>query len=319
MKIVVTGSAGYIGNKLVGELLRHGHQVSCFDNLFFRDMLLRKSQPHNDFKDHPRCQYFYEDVTDWSDNLKRCIDSAEVIYPLAALVGAPLCDLNVREAVAINQIWMEQLTTTLVNQIVVFPNTNSGYGAVPDGLCTEETPLNPLSLYARTKQAAEKSLIDNYHRGVVFRLATVFGVSPRPRTDLLVNNLVKSAVLDGEITVFDGGFRRNYVHIDDVVSAFMYPIARINDMKGQVYNLGNDSINMTKTQLAQVIQQVTGCKLFVDSSKTDPDKRDYEVSSAKLYKVGFRPKFDLEYGIRELKSFYENEYELMDPDSCRNY
>lgn len=314
MKIVVTGAAGYIGTKLVERLLSLGHRVVCFDNLMFGQWDLVKH-----VFDNPKCVFYNEDITEWSDNLKSHIDSSDVVYPLAAIVGAPLCDKMVAQTLAVNQKWIESLTNLLVNQIVVFPNTNSGYGSTGDAVCTEETPSNPLSLYASTKQKAEDALINYYHRAVCFRLATVFGVSHRPRTDLLINNLVKESLSSGKIEVFDGHFRRNYMHIDDIVSALTWPISRIDDMKGKIFNLGNDSINMTKLDLVKRICSITGATYSLNDSKTDPDKRDYLVSSAKLYKVGFRPKVGLEDGVKELVEFYKNEYPKMDPNSCRNY
>lgn len=308
MNIVITGAAGYIGSKLTKRMVEWGHHVKCFDNLFFQQYPLVKH-----VFDYPKCQFYAEDVNSWSDNLKRAIDEAHVIFPLAALVGAPLCDKYPSLAKKVNQTWLEKLVTDLSNQIVIYPNTNSGYGSNP-GLCTEETPLNPLSHYALTKKAGEDA-VRSWRRSVCFRLATVFGDSPRPRTDLLINNL---AGYTGNIEVFDGHFRRNYIHIDDVISAFEMAIVSIGEMAGQVYNLGNDSLNMTKLDLVQKICDITRATYSQEYEKTDPDKRDYEVSSQKLYNLGFRCKRDLETGVREMQHVYRT-WSSEALSKCRNY
>jgi nucleoside-diphosphate-sugar epimerase len=313
MNIVVTGAAGYIGSKLTRYLLWMGHNVTCFDNYFYGQESLCA-----EVFNHPRCTFIKEDVTLWSDTLIEAIRTADVIYPLAAFVGAPLCDEYPEKAVELNEKWMEKLIPHLVNQIVVYPNTNSGYGSTGDDICTEETPSNPLSLYASTKQNAENTLMKKYHRGVCFRLATVFGKSYRTRIDLLINNLVKTALSTGNIKVFDGHFRRNYIHIDDVVAALYWPISRIDDMKKKVYNLGNDSLNMTKLELVEKICDYTDATYDVVTDRTDPDKRDYLVSSKKLYKLGYIPMVDLETGVREMIDFYKT-LKGEDVPKCRNY
>lgn len=307
MKIVVTGAAGYIGSKLTQRLLNFGHEVFCFDNFFFGQGRLVK-----DVFNHPKCHLVFDDVLMWHDDLKKAIDQADVIYPLAALVGAPLCDKDPQTTQMLNANWQKQLVSQLTNQIVVYCNTNSAYGSYP-GVCTEETPMNPLSLYARSKMEGEE-YIRSYRRSVCFRLATVFGASPRPRLDLLVNNLVEKSHID----VFDGEFRRNYIHIDDIVSALEMPISRIDDMKGEVYNLGNDAINTTKTELVKKICAITGATWSIVDDRTDPDKRDYEVSSQKLYNLGYRCTRSLEYGVSEMMSLYKT-LAAEDRPLCKNY
>jgi|APGre2960657404_1045060.scaffolds.fasta_scaffold41574_2 nucleoside-diphosphate-sugar epimerase len=309
MKIVITGAAGYIGSRLTADLLNHGHEVFCFDNLFFGQHSLTES-----VFEHPKCHFFEESVLDWSPNLKEAISRSDVIYPLAAMVGAPLCKKHPELTKALNQDWLGELLPRLHGQLLILPNTNSSYGSY-DGVCDEDTPLNPLSLYAETKDAGEK-IVHAYPRSTCFRLATVFGGSFRTRTDLLINNLVGTS-LGEAIEVFDGHFRRNYVHIGDVVTALKMPMYD-QRMRGQIYNLGNDEINSTKLKLVQDICRLTGGSYSVVDNKTDPDKRDYEVSSKKLYSMGFRPKFDLEYGVKQMADLYRSGLSLTDP-RCRNY
>jgi len=313
MKILVTGAAGYIGSSVCEYFSSMGNEVVGFDNLWYDQGTLVSSV----FSDKGGKLYI-EDVTNWSDNLIHHIKTSDVIIPLAALVGAPLCDKYQYVTKALNQDWFSELIPYLNNQLVIYPNTNSGYGSTGEEICTEETPSNPLSLYARTKQAAEDTLISGYRNTVCFRLATVFGWSYRPRTDLLVNNLVKVAQEEGNITVFDPQFRRNYIHVKDIVRGFDFAIEEQRYMKGQVYNLGNDNLNTTKMELVKLVCKELGATYSVVTDRTDPDKRDYNVSSGKLYNLGYRPNYTLEYGIAEMSRFYD----LMSPNDaerCRNY
>ena len=249
------------------------------------------------------------------------IKRADVIFPLAALVGAPLCDERQEEAIKINERWFDQLQDFLDDQIVIYPNTNSGYGSTGPEICDETTHCEPLSLYGTTKLNAENRVLE-HNRSTVFRLATVFGISHRQRMDLLVNNLVYTAMRDRKIEVFDGHFRRNYVHVDDVVAAFWHAVQN-ESMRGEVYNLGNDEANMTKLELVQKICEVTGASYDIIEGRTDPDKRDYLVSSQKLYDTGFSPKHSLQYGIEQMIHVCrENWRRFEDPNfmsMCRNY
>lgn len=296
MKIVITGAAGYIGSSLSKFLYLMGHEVVGFDNMRWNQSDLVAPV----FTSGP--QLFVEDVRDWSARLEEHIRNAEIIIPLAALVGAPLCDKYREEAKQINKEWIEDLIPRLNNQFVLFPNTNSSYGSNPN-ICTEESPLNPLSLYAETKQAAEDALIQ-YPLSICFRLATVFGWSYRPRTDLLVNNLILKAKNDYEVLLYDWNYRRNYIHIKDICRAFTFAIKNRYVMAGNVYNLGNDNINSTKEDLLKKICEYYGSTIRYDDQSTDPDKRDYVVSSKKLYDVGFECIYPLEYGIQEMDRFY---------------
>lgn len=318
MKILITGSAGYIGGKLTKYFLDNNHKVIAFDNYFYN----QHSLVSNIFN-HPNCIFYNESVVNWSDNLKSAIDNSDIIIPLAALVGAPLCDKNQELTIKLNQEWFNQLIPYLDSQKVIYPNTNSGYGSTGEDICTEETPCNPISLYGKTKGQAEKILLEKYNNSVCFRLATVYGKSYRQRMDLLVNNLVYTSMRNKTLEVFDGHFRRNYIHVDDIVNAFVHAIENFETMKNNVYNLGNDSVNMSKLELVKKVCQHTNTSYSMVQDKTDPDKRDYIVSSQKLYDTGFTAKYDLDYGIHEMievchslwHDFQRNEFMAM----CKNY
>jgi|TARA_R110000744_G_scaffold190_7_gene758 nucleoside-diphosphate-sugar epimerase len=312
MRIVVTGAAGYIGSKLCNKLSEMGQGVVAFDNLWYdQGTLVSKVFCDN------KVSFYKENILDWSENLVNHIKSADVIIPLAALVGAPLCDKHEQLATDLNYGWFEELQKHLNNQYVIYPNTNSGYGSTGEEICTEETPSNPLSLYAKTKQDSE-NLLMNYERSICFRLATVFGWSYRPRMDLLVNNLTYVAKTEGHLTVFDGHFRRNYIHVDDIVEAFIFSIKNLGRICGDVYNLGNDNLNTTKQNLVDKVCEITGATSSVDATRSDPDKRDYLVSSEKLYNLGYQPYRSLEYGIRQMLNFYDLLSES-DKEKCKNY
>jgi nucleoside-diphosphate-sugar epimerase len=318
MKIVITGAAGYIGSKLFDSLVKRGHNVIGFDNLFY-DQGTLVSKVICDSTGLSK--FFVEDVTSWSENLKDAIKNADIIIPLVALVGAPLCDKYPELAHKINYEWFSKLLPHLKGQHVIYPNTNSGYGSTGEEICTEETPSNPLSLYARTKQDAE-DLLMTYEKSTCFRLATVFGWSYRPRTDLLINNLTKVALETGKISVFDGHFRRNYIHVDDIVSAFNFIIDKITYQKSQevygIFNLGNDSLNTTKHSLVKEICSIVGSDFVIENNRTDPDKRDYLVSSQKLSSLGWNPRVSLRVGVNQMINFYKV-MSKSDEFRCRNY
>ena len=312
MKVLITGGAGYLGSTLM-ETLKNVAEITCFDN-FLYDQGTLVARPILNSK----VRFFKEDINKWSSNLKKAIRKADIIIPLAALVGAPLCDQKRGLAIQTNYKWFEQLLTMTGDQTIIYPNTNSGYGTTGEDICTEETPSNPISLYATTKQNSENILLSHHPTSICFRLATVFGWSYRPRTDLLINNLVKIAKEEGHISLFDGHFRRNYIHVRDIARAFIFAIYKRKEMYGNVYNLGNDSLNMTKQQLVDRICEIVGSTYSVDNSRTDPDKRDYLVSSQKLYDLGFSCQWNLESGVKEMYRFYD----LLSPsdaDKCRNY
>ncbi len=248
--------------------------------------------------------------------LKALVESHDILIPLAALVGFPLCEKNPIDAELINFKHVANMVKWKTKeQIIIYPCTNSGYGST-DGktVCTEETEMKPISVYGTTKINAELAVreVENY---VTFRLATVFGVSPRMRTDLLVNNLVLKAFKEKNIVLYESSFMRNYVHVDDVARGFLHVIDNFDKVKDNVYNLGNDSINMNKRQLCEKIAEHTALHIIESKIGTDLDKRNYIVSSDKFYSTGFECKYDLDYGISELLKAYN----LLDEPWLSNY
>lgn len=305
MKIVVTGAAGYIGSCLCKMLLdKFQHiEIKAFDNLHYNQW---ESIDQSIYKDQ-RIKLYKEDCTEWSNELKIAITKADFIFPLAAIVGAPACDKIPEISTAINFKWFEEMLGLLDgSQKVIYPNTNSGYGTTPkDSICTEETPSNPISLYGKLKQASE-DLLRKYENCVCFRLATVFGLSGRPRLDLMVNNFVYRAINDGYLDIFDGHYRRNFISVKDVCRAFIFATDSKNfdQMKGQVFNLGTDELNSTKIEFAKEIQRIVGCRVTEKQFKTDPDKRDYLVSNKKLNDVGFYSQdITLDQSVEEMANF----------------
>jgi nucleoside-diphosphate-sugar epimerase len=297
MNVLITGGAGYIGSELTNYLLEDGYEVTCYDNLMYDSTSLLR------YTNHPNFSFVKADVRN-KEILKKHLEQADVIIPLAALVGFPLCERDKRGASEINyEINQWIADNKRMEQKVIYPCTNSGYGTNKDGVCTEESPLNPISLYGITKVAAEKAYkkVENH---VTFRLATVFGPSSRMRTDLLVNNFVLKTLRDKVLVLYECEFMRNYVHIHDVCRAFMFVIDNWETCKNQTYNIGNDLLNMNKLQLAEKIKEHLPLEIIKAEFTTDPDVRDYEVSSEKIYNKGFNCKFDLDDGIIQLILVY---------------
>ena len=297
MKILITGGAGYIGSELVSCLLPE-HQVTVLDNMMYDCFsLLRYTQ-------NPKFSFVRGDVRDVS-LFKRLLSSHDVIIPLAALVGFPLCDKDPKGATEVNyeaNRWLAE--TKSQDQRIIYPCTNSGYGVSQgESMCTEESPLNPVSLYGKTKVDAESAYRngDNY---VTFRLATVFGPSSRMRTDLLVNNFTLKALKERLLVLYECEFMRNYVHIADVCRAFKFILDNWEICKNETYNVGNDLLNMNKLQLAQTINKHIPTEIIRAEFNSDPDVRDYVVSSEKFYSKGFQCKFDLDDGIEQLIKVY---------------
>lgn len=298
MNILITGGAGYIGSELVSHFIKE-NKVTVLDNLMYsKDSLLRYTQEKN-------FNFIKGDVRDTS-LLEKCVKNADVIIPLAALVGFPLCDKDPRAAQEINHdanTWIAKNKSK--DQLVIYPCTNSGYGVSDGGnVCTEESPLNPISLYGVTKVAAEKDF-KNVENHVTFRLATVYGPSSRMRSDLLVNNFVLRAKKDKVLVLYECEFMRNYVHIHDVCKAFKFVLNDWEGCKNQTYNVGNDSLNMNKLQLAEKIQNHLPLEIIRAEFNSDPDVRDYIVSSQKIYDKGYVCEKNLDDGIEELIKVYD--------------
>jgi nucleoside-diphosphate-sugar epimerase len=295
MKIVITGGAGYLGSILTPELLKLGHEVTVIDAFIFRQTSLSDCCGYDTFS-VIRGDCRQEKL------MRRITADADLVIPLAALVGAPLCNRDESGAVSTNQGAVEMLCQILrPEQKIIYPTTNSGYGIGKKGkFCTEETALNPISLYGVTKVRAEEAVLKRAN-SLTFRLATVFGMSPRMRLDLLVNDFVYRAVHDRAILIFEGHFQRNYIHVRDVARVFIHAINNFETMRGRAYNVGLEDANLSKLELCAEIKKQLPEFVYVEAPiGEDPDKRDYIVSNQRILKTGFQPEWNLERGIREL-------------------
>jgi nucleoside-diphosphate-sugar epimerase len=295
MRILITGGAGYIGSVLTPTLLASGHEVTVLDNFMFRQATLL------DCCQYPGFQVVRGDCRDES-LMKRLVTKADLIVPLAALVGAPLCNLDRIAAQTTNFDAVKMLChLTSKEQWIIMPVTNSGYGiGEKDKFCTEESPLRPISLYGTSKVEAEQEVLKR-ENSMSFRLATVFGMSPRMRVDLLVNDFVYRAVHDRAVVIFEGHFKRNYIHIRDIARLFLHGIANFEKMKGKPYNAGLEEANLSKLELCAVIKKHLPNFVYLEAPiGEDPDKRDYIVSNARLLGTGFKTEWSLDRGIQEL-------------------
>ncbi|TKB82897.1 MAG: NAD(P)-dependent oxidoreductase [Nitrospira sp.] len=297
--VLVTGGAGYIGSVLCKQLLDRGHRVTVLDSFLYRQ---------NSLLDCCAFETFHVVRGDCRDEriITDLLRDADVIIPLAALVGAPLCNRDRVGAYTINFEAVQMLTKlTSQQQQIIFPVTNSGYGIGQPGVpCTEDSPLRPISLYGETKVKAERVVLDRGN-AITLRLATVFGASPRMRMDLLVNDFVWRAVHDRAVVVFEGHCKRNYIHIRDVVKAFLHAMDHFESMKNRAYNVGLDDANLSKLELCREIKRHIPQFVFFEAPiGEDPDKRDYIVSNERILSTGFKPDWSLERGIQELTKCY---------------
>jgi nucleoside-diphosphate-sugar epimerase len=297
--ILITGGAGYLGSTLAPALLAEGHRVTVLDNFMFGQASLNHVCADPNFDVHRG------DARDEAV-LKPLLKTADIIIPLAALVGAPICNADKLGAESINR----DAILTLIRlagkqQRILMPITNSGYGIGQAGkFCTEESELRPLTLYGRTKVEAERAALDRGN-SISFRLATVFGMSPRMRIDLLVNDFVYRAVHDRAVVLFEPHFKRNYIHVRDVARVFIHGIGNFETMKDRPYNVGLSDANLSKLELCSKIKEHLPNFVFLEAPiGEDPDKRDYIVSNEKIERTGFKPAFSLDDGIRELIKGY---------------
>jgi len=300
VKILVTGGAGYIGSILVPQLLKGGHNVIVVDNFMYNQVSLL------DCCCHSNLTIIRGDARD-KQLIVAQLKHTDAIFPLACLTGAPLCEKDPIGAQTTNHDAIKMIIDLRSkDQIIIFPTTNSGYGVGQDGIyCTEETPLSPISLYGRLKVDLEKMLLDAGNC-ITLRLATVFGISPRMRLDLLVNDFTYRAVTDRFIVLFEAHFKRNYLHVRDVAKAFIHCLYNFDNMKNEPYNVGLSDANLSKWELCQEIKNVVSDFHILESKiGEDPDKRNYIVSNEKIESTGFEPDFSLQKGIRELVKGYQ--------------
>jgi nucleoside-diphosphate-sugar epimerase len=300
LNILITGGAGYLGSILTTKLVELGHNVTVIDILEFNKVSLSHLFSRKNFI------FIRGDVRN-KELIKKEIKKKDIIIPLAALVGAPLCKKYPNKTKEINFNCIKFILSKITNkQKIIYPNTNSGYGVgKKNSFCDENSPLNPISLYGKTIVNAEKIIL-KHKNSIVFRLATVFGYSYRMRTDLLVNFLVKKAIVEKEIKLFEPHFRRNYIHVLDVANAFVFAINNFSKMRGNIYNVGLSDANLTKLQLVKLIKKyIVGINIKYLKNKKDPDKRDYFVSNKKIEKFGFRPIHQIDEGIDEMTKVFK--------------
>jgi nucleoside-diphosphate-sugar epimerase len=300
MKILITGGAGYLGSIMVPRLLAEKYEVVVLDNFMYSQTSLL------DVCHNPKLTIVRGDTRDKAV-VTRLMKDADAIFPLACLTGAPLC---AKDPVGAQTILFDAVQMILdlrsKDQIIIFPTTNSGYGVGEKGkFCTEETPLRPISLYGKLKVQAEDAIL-GAGNGITLRLATAFGVAPRMRLDLLVNDFVYRAVYDRFVVLFEAHFNRNFIHVADVAKAFIHGLKNFDKMKNQPYNVGLSDANISKLDLCKEIQKQVKDFYFVEATiGEDPDKRDYIVSNEKIEKIGFKPDVSLTMGITELIKAYQ--------------
>jgi nucleoside-diphosphate-sugar epimerase len=301
MKVLITGGAGYLGSVITGKMLGEGYEVTVLDKLIFNQVSLLS------YTSNPNFKFIHGDVRDES-LLKRLCDESDIIIPLAAIVGFPACasEPELAKEINFNQIVNIVKYCNNKGKKILYPNTNSGYGLGTGQVeCDEESPLTPISVYGQTKCEAENFLKTSTD-AIIFRLATVFGVSPRMRTDLLVNDFTYKAITDKYIVVFEKNFKRNFIHIQDVADVFIFMLKNYDTYKGEVFNVGLSDANLSKQELLEKIQShVKNFAVSYNDYYEDPDKRDYIVSNAKVELTGWSPNWTVDMGIDELIMAYQ--------------
>lgn len=291
-RILVTGGAGYVGTALLPKLIEEGHEVTVFDNLMQGGNQLLSFFRNKNF------DFIHGDVTIKSD-LEKAVKDKDVIIHLAAIVGFPACKNNPELAMRVNVEGTKNLIdVTKPDQVIFYGSTGSNYGKVND-ICTEESKLNPLSIYGETKTRAEKMLMD---RGnvVAYRFATAFGISPRLRLDLLINDFTNKCLRDGYLVVYEKHFMRTFIHVSDMANAFILGINNIEKMIDNVYNVGDDSMNHSKEEICRMVAEKTKAFIHFEEIGEDADKRNYIVSYEKIKSLGFKTKVTVEEGIDEI-------------------
>ena len=293
MKILVTGGAGYIGTTLIPKLLERGHEVTVLDKLLFG------GQPIIPFFQNKKFHFIHGDIRD-KVLMAEAVKDKDVIVHLAAIVGFPACAQDPNFAESVNVHGTRVLADVISrNQYVLFGSTGSNYGIVTSGLCTEDTPLNPLTVYGKTKTEAEGILMDT-GACTAYRFATAFGLSPRLRLDLLVNDFTYQAVKNKHLVVYESNAMRTFIHVQDIANSFLFALDHTDAMKGHVYNVGGEHMNHSKREICDMISKATGAYVHYADVGEDADKRDYQVSYEKIRKVGFSPTITVQEGIAEL-------------------
>ena len=297
-RVLITGGAGYLGSVLCQLLLQENYRVTVLDNIMYKQTSLLHLCNEKNFT------FVKGDVTD-KHLLQVLTNEHDTIIPLAAIVGAPACDANKELATAINFTQIKNIVDVLRDdQKLLMPNTNSQYGS-SDKIITEESPFNPLSHYAVTKCEAENYIMQNKN-GICLRLATVFGASPRMRTDLLVNDFTYRALTDGVLVLFQSHFKRNYIHVKDIALTFLFCIENYDKLRGEVFNVGLSDANLNKLELAETIKRyITSLVIIENDFASDFDNRNYIVSNEKLESYGWKPKYSIDDGIKELLKAYK--------------
>ena len=292
VKVLITGGAGYIGTSLIPQVLSEGHEVTVFDSLIHGGNQLLP------FFNHKNFNFIKGDIRDF-EQLQDAVKGKDIIIHLAAIVGFPACRMNPQLAKDVNvQGTINLINACDKNQIIFYGSTGSNYGAVTE-ICTEQTPLNPLSLYGETKTKAEQLLLDRDNT-IAYRFATAFGVSPRLRLDLLVNDFANKCVRDGYLVVYEKNFMRTFIHVSDIARCFIFGMNNVDKMINNVYNVGDDSMNFSKEAVCNMIGSRTNAFIHYEEIGEDADKRNYFVSYKKINDLGFETKIDIDTGIDEL-------------------
>ena len=299
MKILITGGAGYIGSVLANDLLNSNNHVTIVDTFSYNENSL------SHICNNKKLKIIKSDFRDFS-SYKDDLNSSDIIIPLAGLVGAPMCKRYPHEAKSINlDSQIKILNEISEQQRVIMPTTNSAYGTSNGKICNEESKLNPVSTYAKHKVQVENELMQKNNR-ISFRLATVFGMSPRMRIDLLVNDFVFRAINEKFIVLFEHKFYRNYIHVRDVSNAFLFGIKNFENLKNNIFNVGLSDANLNKLELCEKIKEFIDFKIIIDEIEKDPDQRNYIVSNKKIEKFGFKANYSLDDGIEELIKGYKS-------------
>jgi len=297
MKVLITGGAGYVGTTLIPQLLVKGHEVTVYDNLLFGGDYILPFFRNPDFK------FIKGDVRDLNE-LKKAAKDADVVIHLAAIVGYPACRKEPELARSVNVDGTKNvIRATSNNQLLIYASTGSNYGSVED-ICTEETPLNPLSLYGQTKTMAEKMLLKERDT-IGYRFATAFGVSPRIRLDLLINDFTFKAIKEGYLVVYEKHFKRTFIHVYDMGRAFLFGIENRDKMVKNIYNIGSEKMNYSKQDICEMIKKKTNAYIHYADVGEDKDKRNYVVSYEKVNNLGYDTTITVEQGIDELLNAYQ--------------